>query len=34
MRGGAAAAGVGVVDHVVVHERGGVEDLERRGGRR
>ena len=33
MRGGAAAARVGVVDHVVVHERGGVEDLERgRGG--
>ena len=29
MRRGAAAAGVGVVDDVVVHERGGVEDLER-----
>ena len=33
VRGGAAAAGVGVVDHVVVHERGGVEDLERGRGR-
>ena len=33
MRGGPAAAGVGVVDDVVVHERGRVEDLERgRGG--
>ena len=31
VRGGAAAAGVGVVDEVVVDERGGVEHLERRG---
>jgi len=32
MRGGAAASRVGVVDHVVVHERRSVEDLERGSG--
>jgi hypothetical protein len=32
VRGGLSAPGVGVVDDVVVHERGGVEHLERGGG--